>query len=505
MPAHPEKSAKTLRSRAILPNKLNRHAVTGGILLPLLMGFAVIVGLLALLLSRSASQAQYYTFRHDQDRWLRRWAEMAVEEAFIRCEAALKKPDHPARRCLLDDHLTEYLLELPLTTAEMARRSGLGVGKVQATAALRPLDSRKSDSNGYRFFAGELVGTFEIQATISFSDERRQGLSLRRHFPYRVTSLAHPRTGLESREGYYGAFLQDYVLFVRDGLAEFRQTRGSSLHAPESAQRRIRVELASLPEEQRGKIFFGGTRDPEAYSSAKPGETPLGNYVFINVPASWSFLLPEAGKVLEIPLTLSDCLSLVPRFAPFRDGLSGLQGTVQIRPIPVVGSETASEKMAYNPFPGLEGAERNLDPPCLVFDSAILRDPRMAEQVFEGAIRQRFLCESRLTLDFSRLGTPLPASIDGISGQEGRLVFEFGRHGAQGARQPERELWQRLMAWNQDRLGPLGSAGNAEFLLCAGQRWHDRQPWKAFHKPRLYNSRGELIDARESGGGGLRP
>lgn len=504
MPAHPEKFAKTQRLRAILPNNPRCRPVSGGLLLSLLIGVAVFLGFTALLFSRSASQARYFSFRHDQRRWLNRWVEMASDEAIARLEADVKKAGHPARECLLHDPPQEFAFDLPLTTDEIMRRGGLRAGEVQATAVMRPLDRRTTDSVGNRFFTGEAVGTLEIAATISFSDGKRRGRTLRRHYPWRVTSLAHPRTALEPRERYYGAFLQDYVLFVRDGLNEFRQTRGASLHAPLGADRSLRLELAHLPPEQRGKVFFGGTRDPEVYSSARPGETPYGNYVFLNVPASAAFLLPENGSPWQMSLPLTDILRLVPRFAPFKDGLQGLQGSLCVQPLPVVEKDGTQEAIPPILLTGLEGAERNLDAPCLLFEPEILASPQVAGQVLEGALRQRFLYQARLSLDFSRLGTPLP-STQGIPASQDRLEFDFGRFGAAGGDPEMRALWQRLQTWNQERLGPLSHAGNADFLLCGGQKWSERRPWAAFSKPRLYNSRSEMIDARETGTHGLRP
>ncbi len=504
MPAHPEKFARTQRSRAILLNSPRCRSVTGGLLLPLLFGVAVLLGLTALLFSRSASQAQFFAFRRDQSRWVNRWAEMAADEALARLEADLKKAGHPARECLLRDPPTEFAFDLPLTTDEITRRGSLRQGDVQATAVMRPLDRRTTDSRGNRFFTGEAVGTLEIAATISFSDGKRRGRTLRRHYPWRVTSLAHPRTALEPRERYFGAFLQDYALFVRDGLNEFRQTRGASLHAPVGSKRSLRLELAHLPPEQRGKVFFGGTRDPEVYSSARPGETPHGNYVFLNVQASDAFLLPENGTPWQMPLSSAEILRLVPRLAPFRDGLHGLQGSVRLQPLPVVEKDGRHETIPLTVPAGLEGAERNFDPPCLLLEPEILASLPAAENVLEGAVRQRFLYQTRLSLDFSRIGSPLP-STDGMTGANNRLEFDFGCFGAVTGEPEMRDLWLRLQTWNQERLGPLTHAGNADFLLCGGQKWSERQPWAAFAKPRLYNSRSEMIDARETGVNGIRP
>ncbi|MBI3038508.1 hypothetical protein HYY75_05570 [bacterium] len=152
-------------------------------------------------------------------------------------------------------------------------------------------------------YPGEAIGTlqFTVKAALKKNGKDAASCTLVRHHDFRITSMVSKK-GL-GRSRYAPNFLLDYLLFVRHGLREFKESAGQSLNNNAGI---VFKQDSSNPDNNNvwGKIFFGETEDPSG-----------SNFVFLNLTEKFKELVPQFTpnpKVLK-ELGYDGVTKLIPR------------------------------------------------------------------------------------------------------------------------------------------------------------------------------------------------
>lgn len=248
-----------------------------------------IVGLLAINFFRMSREAQSNAHRFQTSEVARQLAAAAADEAFMYIHdrtgdvssALFKKLC--ARESSIDmsskgfenrDSIGE---DIPIELTKKVAPDHLSV-----SAKARITDFRNVDSSGLGTYYGkEGVGTLEIQVTVKPKSAFQKGTcTIIRHHDYKVVAVVSARNNNEQRTGYANSYALDYVLFLRDGAAEFESTRGLSLNPSDKRVITISQGDESNPE-KFGKVYFGTKTN-----------TSSDNMVFLNIDSSRESLLP---------------------------------------------------------------------------------------------------------------------------------------------------------------------------------------------------------------------
>ncbi|RCK79321.1 MAG: hypothetical protein OZSIB_0192 [Candidatus Ozemobacter sibiricus] len=238
-----------------------------GFALLILLALAVLAVGFALIYHQWSRHGQQVSFRIEQAETMRLLAESAMEEAFAWLHRECSDYRSATAAWVREPSAPPLAIPLPGVGRWLAT-SLRGGPTVELTAEARHVDRRTEDHDGAPFFRpddgspGEAVGTIECRVTATLwqrdllTRTRLATGRLLRHHDVWVVSMVTPRLPDRPRAAYAHNFVLDYVLLVRDGLAEFRESEGRSLNP---AALPFTIDQDDLPSERRGRISFGGT------------------------------------------------------------------------------------------------------------------------------------------------------------------------------------------------------------------------------------------------------
>jgi hypothetical protein len=383
----------------------NPSAITPrrGVILPFVLVILCVLGVLVLAFSNMASQSQREAFRSGQDEFAKRIVEAALDEAFIQMNDETSRSGTAEAKwlCDLTDNkaIEKNLTNLPNVKIMADELDQLGPTKVSSLKVL--FSKRKDDFRGLRqnqgvtipYYGREGHGTLVVRGTVQISKGGKavNAYTLERHHDYKVINLVSARGGANRNLAQNRNL--DYALFVREGLDEFRATKGRMLN---NANVRFLVKANGV-----GKICFGGADDKD-------------NFVFLNLSPETASLLPgsdQASKPLdsgEKEKLVDDIVDQSPEAQQgLKEKMGILSGTVDdaksIAKTEVVGTNDVSldsKGSVFNPSPdpiekdardalfdkNLAKPDDNMEPGI-----NILGHGDSASSVIEGHVRQRHL------------------------------------------------------------------------------------------------------------------
>ncbi len=480
----------------------------------------IVLGTLAVAFHRLARHAQAMAFRFEISETVRQTSESAIDEAFMRLLNGTAKAEVSPEMFswFLDRRNSDLSIPVPMTEEQAKLAIIRSDFEPVIKASARHIDFRGEDSRGNRYFSREGVGTIELTVSTSL---RRNGkaspiaCTISRHHDFKIVSVVSPADNSSARDSYVQNFLLDYALFVRKGLAEFRRDSGTSLN---NASVRITLDQDGLPAPNRGKVFIGGTTNPEGPSSGAPNESPKGNYAFLNVNEKFQAMIPRFPQKEILRINLDECLKLFPELAPSREAIQGMEGVflAQFEPLVkdpskyVQGELSGQELRAKNALlTSLSGAEANLDPglELLSREPTFAATPENAKGIFEGALRQRFMYFVHFYLDASKVSGVVPQAIEDLKNPGKHLVCVPMPNPPPPEERTRSFLsgLQQLEAKRTPGQPSLLSRFSSDFLFQGGQDGGTTPINACFQKPRFFQLQGELSDITVTGKDGFRP
>lgn len=476
-----------------------------------------VLGALAVAFHLFSRQAQATAFRFEQKAITRQIAEAASEEAFMRFYQATSDTGTSEGKWMTGTRSGKLAIQVPTTTQFSPSLVRLDcVPEIEAWA--RFVDFRDVDSRGTRYPPNEGVGTIELGVTARLRSLSGGGkkppvavCTILRHHDFKILTIVSQRDNRLPRTSYAQNYVLDYALFVRSGLLEFRRGKGTSINPGDIRISISQDELFRTPE-KLGKVFFGGTSDPNGQSTAGADETPKGNLVFLNIAEANKALVPTFDKEGFFRVGLDDCLLLFPKFGKFRDYLKGMEGVFSARNVPLVRDEqwyksSPAAQLELSAKNGVlaasKGAEENLLPGLNLIskDPAVAAIPANAENVFEGAVRQRFLSFVHFYLDVSKVDdsesdqvkecreTKVPCIPLSDPPPRDKDVKAF----CEGLKSLEKKV--------PPGTPPLVSRFNADFLLKGGQQGPTAAVGETFKNPppAFFSYKGQSVDITAGG------
>ncbi len=390
----------------------------------------IFISLLGVQFSQLSRNQQQNAFRYEQNEAARQIAETAMEEAFGWFFARTADPASPESKWLTDK--TTAKLNAPLAvTRNIAPSMVRGDLQVVLSGELRIVDFRGGNEKGVSYSTDgqskEGHGTLEISIDVKLQrgGNKLASYHLIRHHDYLIVAMISPRRNAAQRGTYASSFLLDYVLFVRNGLAEFRQRFGRNLNpvdrGDESKSPR-QVDFTRPPDitisidqdgitspDRRGKIYFGGT-DGKDGARAGPQVTPRGNFVFVNISEKMKKQIVPGPTNSRIEVNQAVVDKLMPHLKPIIIGeiggqlgspdVKGYRGVFEIKtcPIPREKYESDPELFERNAMASLsirltdDNSENALTPGIELVSSNPEKalDEGFVGSILEGAIRKRF-------------------------------------------------------------------------------------------------------------------
>ncbi len=469
-----------------------------GFMLPIAMLALVLLGGIVLAYFNYSAHSRATAFRFEERECVRHLAQMAVDEALVRFAAKTANPGSPESRWLMGNDLSPLTLAVPLAAAE-AQGNTRFAGVLKVVTQVTKVDDRRVTRGGTPLYPGERLGTVEFAtvAELHGPDGRKKvGCTCRRHHEYKIAAVATVPEPRGERTRYSPAFVLDYALLVRYGLAEFRNEGGASLnHAAASL-----VIEQPADASRRGRVYFGDT--PGALLGADP--------VFLNIDEAMAALIPPAPA--PVTLNKQECLLLLPDLQQAAQYLDGLEATIDfarepmVKAAPTPGALVTRVKQDLLSMAGYGGPQRNDQPGIKILgaDGARAADPGLAAAVLAGTIRQRFLHLATCRFDFSKTAiardpngaqilqkieaTELPCRppIPGDSA----IVSAFCR----GLQQVAQQRGQPWLLSSLDASQPYRGGLGPQATASAG-----------FGLPSFFNSRGQSISVNSSGDAGFNP
>ncbi|MBF0407195.1 MAG: hypothetical protein HQM10_07570 [Candidatus Riflebacteria bacterium] len=497
-----------------------------------------------------AEQGRQIAFRSKQTEVARQIVEGALEEAYSWFNRETADPKSAASQWLISRKTD--LLSIPLkVSADEAKNMVRANVSPELTAFARLVEYRTNDVSGAPYSSSDgkdCIGTVEFGVklilNLSNSPSGKAVMSFKgvRHNEYQLASIVSPRDNSTQRSSYSQCFLLDYVLFVRNGLDEFRKYNSFSLN---NEKKRIIIEQKSLPADKRGKIYIGET-DPQKSATGQLTNPPVENYVFLNVPESLQKLIPPCS--LTQAITHDEVLSLYPDLndkllaelkraesAVKSAHFENLKGIFEIKTIPLPKKEYVSDtdmwekNMSFLLSKQFSGAETVFPPESGHFflgeDPEFAGNPDNAKSILEGAIRKRFLYLVHFRIDFSNARVVGKAKKGPISKSFNEAIPANAQKDFQKAEKfvPCIPLPTDLSTINNDqnlerflRILPtidqkypqvsLISRYDSSFSYGGSGEDVQKPPQKAqFVQPKFYNSKGQIIDVHRRGAEGFRP
>lgn len=395
--------------------------------------FLVLIFLWVIAFNRVAFQTSHEAFRSEFTEMGKHLVEGAVGEVFRILDNETTDPNHPHTRWLIDRSdnrsMVWNLSDIPLmqaATADIEREWVLKVDSLKVTATKRTVDfrnRRNASPSSPEYYEQEGHGTIVFVGTLVLSRAGQPSLSLKleAHHDYKIACIVSRRQTGAARDPAKNLNL-DYVLYVRDGLREFRQSKGRMLN-------RDQFELAVKPK-TKGRIYFGlngvtGTPD---------------DFVFVNVPLDQvppaivdtrTVTFGELGLIAQRILTISPAIeqTLIADMAAGRLGYYGaltpralLQDLLQdLAPIRL---RSSFHPITFQPVDPLikyvqdgifedpdftRNPRDNTEPGISLLEAG--DDPKI---LIEGTVRKRFLdiIESPALERFVRTGLSIPIDAD---------------------------------------------------------------------------------------------
>jgi hypothetical protein len=395
--------------------RLKRHRPSFGLynrkrgaMLPLVMGFLCVMGILVFSFSRGASHSSQMVFRIEREETAKKVLEAAVDEAFVQLDGETEHPGDTTKWLIENgagNPITWNQQHLPRTKG-MLESLNKGTSSSLTDLSIR-LSKRVSDFRNYQirgskvpYYGREGQGTVVFQGTIQVM-QGRQSLSaftLERHHDYKVTCLVsarhNPDRSLAPNRNL------DYLLYVREGYAEFQETTGLMLNNQA-------LSLEFRPH-GRGRIFFGGTENPGSFIFLN-----LGQHLVARIPADDGTKSLDTGEKDQLVDQLFQAPDLVPKMITvfgnkdedetgntaveheaaqklFRENLHKQSVSVQSQNIPFSPQPADKEKDARENLFGDPAVTRK---PIDNTQVGITLLPLTEEphKIIEGFVRQRFL------------------------------------------------------------------------------------------------------------------
>lgn len=291
-------------------------------------------------------------------------------------------------------------------TAQMGRRL-LGASQFELTGfiSIKDIDNRfeeKVDNQSkVSAYGNEYQGSLRFEITVGLGESRERKFSCF-VFEFDVKNAClRTDPGKRLKGQYSNNACNDYVLFVRNGRAEFDKTAAASINND-------RRQLKIVRTHDKGKIFCG--------TSPGSGVGRSEMFVFCNVTEGMEFLLPPAPPDIEIPW--SELKELMPVTCQEIENIvnTGGGGMIQAEKLKGVitreftcisGSETWlksqrewTQKMMEEYFRKVGNKREGNKEKCIDFWSGL--DRGAAEWPFlEGNIRKRFWQNSIFRIDFT--------------------------------------------------------------------------------------------------------
>lgn len=372
----------------------------------LAMAFILILAIWAVSYSRSALHSSWVSYRIEQEMAARNILESAIDEAFLFWDHETTDPEKPFSRWLISqtDRSAQTLekSELPLTAqaiTDLLEAGGITVESLTVVAKKRGDDFRNSRnaSGNPPYYGNEGHGTLALTGSIRLARGKKAFLEfqIERHHDYKVTGIVSRRNAGSSRENALNRCL-DYVLYVRNGLNEFRQTRGRMLN-------RKGLNLDIVPN-NTGHIYFGGTGSNK-------------DYVFINIYPEQADQIPD-NLISDRPLSQTELEQIADRMLKrepelddvlaeaIADSDSYTSGDTKLFLVDLMASLDSRLRSKYIPIDPESGEESVKYVHEALFDKfevsnrladnnepgiKLLQAGDNAGQIIEGAVRKRFI------------------------------------------------------------------------------------------------------------------
>ncbi|MBF0547682.1 MAG: hypothetical protein HQM08_24800 [Candidatus Riflebacteria bacterium] len=512
----------------------------------LFLFIVMFISILAIQFYKVAEQQRQSNFQFRQVEIARNIVEGALEEAYSWFFKETANPKSPSGQWLIARNSAPFSIPLNVSIDEaktMVRANVLP----EITASARVIDFRTTDEFGNQYAAPsgkDCLGTIEFRAKLIFkSSDSRPSIAFTgvRHIEYNVVSIVSPRENAGQRSAYSHCFPLDYVLFVRNGLDEFRKYNSFSLN---SEKKRLIVEQKQLLAEKRGKIYFGET-DSQKSPTGLENSPPLENNVFLDVPEALEKIIPPCSQTLEIGH--DDVLTLLPwlndkllealkqqESAVQSAHFENLKGVFEIKTLPLPKKEYSSERdlaekdmmfLLSQQFLGGEGVFLPESGHFLLGeDPDFVKNSGNALSILEGAIRKRFFYLVAFHLDMSQARVVGKAKKGPISKSFNEAIppdaqAEFLQAGKSVPCIPlpkdrgkiDNEYLKGFLtnlptvAQKYPQVS-LISRFDTNFLYGGSGEDVQNPPQKAqFPTPRFFNSKGQNIDVHRTGNEGFRP
>lgn len=365
------------------------NAGNRGVILLIVLIFVCLLGIWVLTYSRGAFQSARVAYRSEQEEVAKRIVEAAVDEAFFVLDESSEDPAAPSTRWLVDRSQvapsTLGLGDLPQTKGIVDNLQQDGVIQVSALEvqiAKRTEDFRnsRSPSGTPSYYGNEGHGTVVLRGTIrvSRSGQPFLGFTLEKHHDYKVACLVSKRQTEAARAAAQCRSL-DYALYVREGLNEFKTTRGKMLN---NSSLKFQVKPKG-----KGLIYFGGTEGSS-------------EFVFLNIdPGQPDQLPPSETAQRTLTRTETDqigdkVVATNPDFSSYaqqiKDKIAELGVVLKSTYIPLDPNAVDKPKYAQD---GLfedpanpANANENIEPGARLLEPG--DDPKL---IIEGRVRKRFI------------------------------------------------------------------------------------------------------------------
>jgi hypothetical protein len=405
----------------------------------------IVLGILILQFRFSSSHARFAAYQHEQGEIIRQICESALDEAFRKITLDIRDPDSETARNMVGLRTTPWAIPTPMASA-LANTTARTYWQPEVSVQASVVEFRGCDADGIRFFqsdsGSEGLGTIQLEARAQFLSRggptrSSPACAIFRHHDYQCVHSGYQ----EGYSGYQQTYPLRYALLVRHGLSEFRRTNGTSLNPPPGISLVIRQRDGTdgvLADGRRGKIFFGGTAGNDAPVLGN-NETPMGNYVFLNLAPEDSVYLPgiPPDRIFPAPLGLSDikaggvilAFHLIQLFPPWFDVLPRKMplafGTFWCEMVPFVNFDASNDTLQEQKDAKLQaittlsqqltGAEANQNRGVQLIELAHEQadNPDFIRSIIEGDVRQRFMYFSALCVHLGLNGpdSMLPAII----------------------------------------------------------------------------------------------
>jgi hypothetical protein len=302
----------------------------------------------------------------------------------------------PEKQWMGGGHRSKPHLPLALAETEKQAREVFGEALLELTAnASVKTFAGKSEGGDSFFFTnspgdGEGLGTvlLEVRCSLRNPDKSAFDASMQRLHEFKVASIVS-KPSVRPRSGYAQNFIQDYALFVKEGVAEFGRD-AKSLN----------------PGEPKITIFQprGGQENPDKFGKIYLGTNNSDSFVFVNTTDRTAGLIPQPLNLAVREIQSEDCLLLFPAMRKHQKYLSKLKGVFMAHDVPVFRStwdqvitnqgnkeqmavktlfdSVRDDPVAANPHPGID---------LLQVEGDFAFQPQFASKIFEGRIRQRFI------------------------------------------------------------------------------------------------------------------